>query len=462
MTSPGDPDDDTFEPLSDGVSAGADVSTEGSNVCRAAALAALLRGATAAISALTTELRAIGFSELILEDSANNWAGQDPLGSLGGLGRGLDASLDQTRIRRWTEMNENADPRPAVEFLLAMLGSTFERESAAAAAALWRGLNLGTQLSPRSITARRLIYDRLFFDPRYDDADLWWPYPFGLEKELLPVFDAGETQPWDPERWLNIYQQLQFRLGQDRYVDAFLIAATVRSRLSQALQSPDSITRSLAIAALVPAADAHGSPPPQDSEFPPTTATGAATVSTIIHGTKAWTGDWWRPKVGDFHRFIHDIYRPNLYNGGGRFSWSGAYSAKHRAKAAEDFVAWVEDLAPQGIQTLFGHSYGGEIAARAANLGTPIDQLVLLSTPVTSHVKAAAAAGERIVDIRLPLDPILALELRPQRLAPRENVTRVITSWRLSHSATHEESVWVSDDIARRGQIQLEPNLVSR
>lgn len=74
-------------------------------------------------------------------------------------------------------------------------------------------------------------------------------------------------------------------------------------------------------------------------------------------------------------------------------------------------------------QTLFGHSYGGEITARAANLGTPISQLVLLSTPVTSHVKAAAAAGVRIVDIRLPLDPVLALELKPERLAPRKNVT---------------------------------------
>ncbi|WP_205625386.1 hypothetical protein, partial [Mycobacterium avium] len=65
MTRPDAADGDTFEPLSDGVSARADVFTEGTNVCRAAALAPLFRGATAATSALMTELRAIGFSELI-------------------------------------------------------------------------------------------------------------------------------------------------------------------------------------------------------------------------------------------------------------------------------------------------------------------------------------------------------------------------------------------------------------
>ncbi|WP_139808892.1 alpha/beta fold hydrolase, partial [Mycobacterium avium] len=163
---------------------------------------------------------------------------------------------------------------------------------------------------------------------------------------------------------------------------------------------------------------------------------------------------------GDFYLAI-DNYRPNLYNGGARFSWSGAYRARHRAKAAEEFAEWAAELAPHGIQTLFGHSYGGEIATRAANLSVPIRQLVLLSTPVTSHVEAAAASGTEIVDVRLPLDPVLALELRTQRIAARQNVTEVITSWRLSHSATHRESVWVSEDIAERAQIQPEPNLVS-
>jgi pimeloyl-ACP methyl ester carboxylesterase len=461
MTRPDAADGDMFEPFSDGASARADVSTEGTNVCRAAALATLFRGATAATSALTTELHTIGFSELILQSGARHWSGQDLFERPGGFGRSFDTDLDQTRMVRWAEMNENDDPRPAVEFLLAMLGSSLERESAAAAAALWRGLDLGAQLPPRSVTARRRIYDYLLFDPRYGDTlDSWLLQPIVGELGLF-AFGAGETQPWDSDRWLNAYQQLQFRLGQGRYVDAFVVATTVQARLAQALRSPDAVTLSLAIAALAPVDATDGPPPAQEPTLPSTAAPPALTVSTIIHGTWAWIGDWWRPKVGDFHRFIYDNYRPNLYNGGARFSWSGAYRARHRAKAAEDFAEWVAELAPHGIQTLFGHSYGGEIATRAANLGVPIRQLVLLSTPVTSHVEAAAAYGTEIVDVRLPLDPVLALELRTQRIAARQNVTEVITSWRLSHSATHRESVWVSEDIAERAQIQPEPNLVS-
>jgi hypothetical protein len=463
MTEPDSSDGDTFEPLADGVSARADVSTESSNVCRAATLATLLRGATAATSALATELHTIGFSELIIQSGARHWSGQDLFERVGRFGRSFDTDLDQTRMGRWAEMNENNDPRAAAEFLLAMLGSPLERESAAAAAALWRGLDLGAQLPPQSVTGRRRIYDYLLFDPRYSDTfDSWLPQPLELGELGLSAFDAGETQPWDSDRWLNVYQQLQFRLGGDRYVDAFVIATTVQARLAQALRSPDAVTRSLAIAALVPVDAADGSPPAQALTSPLTAAPAPLTVSTIIHGTWAWIGEWWRPNVGDFHRFIYGNYRPNLYSGGARFSWSGAYRARHRATAAEDFAEWAAELAPQGIQTLFGHSYGGEIATRAVNLGVPIRQLVLLSTPVTSHVEAAAASGTEIIDVRLPLDPVLALELRTQRIAPRQNVTEVITSWRLSHSATHRESVWVSEDIAERAQIQLEPSFVVR
>jgi pimeloyl-ACP methyl ester carboxylesterase len=462
MTTPDAADGDTFEPLSDGVSARADVLTEGTNVCRAAALAPLFRGATAATNALTTELRAIGFSEPILQSGARHWSEQDLFERLGGFGRIFDTDLDQARMGRWAEMNENDDPRAAVEFLLAMLGSSLERESAAAAAALWRGLDLGAQLPQRSVTARRRIYDYLLFDPRYGDAfDSWLLQPFGLGEFGFSAFDVGDTQPWNSDSWLNTYQQLQFRLGRDRYIDAFVVATTVRARLAQALRSPDPVTLSVAIAALVPGDAAGGPPPAQKSTLPSTASPPEPVVSTIVHGTGAWVGDWWRPKVGDFHQFIHDNYRPNLYDGGARFSWSGAYKTHHRAKAAEDFADWASELAPHGIQTLFGHSYGGEIASRAANLGVPIQQLVLLSAPVTSHVMAAAASGREIVDIRLPLDPVLALELRPQRISARKNVTEVITSWRLSHSATHRKSVWVSENIAERAQIQPEPNLVS-
>jgi hypothetical protein len=463
MTAPGD--DDAFEPLADGASAAPSPSNEGSNVCRAAALAYLLRGITPAIAGLTTELRAIGFSDLILHDNGRDWAGQDLLRGLVASTVGLDTNLDLTRMSRWAEMNENADAASAVGFLVAMLGSVLERESAAAAAALWRGLNLGTQLLPASITARHHIYDLLFGDPDFGYRirnDFWPLRPLNLRGPSSYAFEPEDTQRWEPERWRETYQQLSYRFGLgDRYVDAFVVTVLAFARLEQALRSPDAVTRSLAIAALV--ADADGNQTPPDAGQPAEgTVPASPTVSTMIHGTRAFLGDWWRPRVGNFHRFISDSYRPNLYSGGAHFHWSGVYSPQHRARAAEYFAEWVADRAPAGIQSVFGHSYGGEIAARALKLGTPIQEPILLSTPVSRHVKAAAQSGTRLVDIRLPFDPVLALELKVQRIPPRPNVTEVLTRWRLDHGATHKEAVWQSDNLAQRAQIEPKPDLARR
>jgi hypothetical protein len=446
MTAPSD-DDGVFEPFADGVTASSSPPYEGSNVCRAAALAFLLRGAAIAAGGLATELRALGFSDLVLQDNTRDWAAQDPLGRLGSYTARTDTNLDLTRMRGWAELNENADPAGAVGFLFAMLGSALERESAAAAAALWRGLRLATQLPPRSASARRRIFERLYFDLDFDldRRDGFWPlYPLGLREPPLSTVDSDAAVQWESDRWSETYQRFSYRLRHgDRYVDAYLIAALAFARLDQALRSPDTIARSLGAAALVREVDAYEPPWELDLQSPSDAVSTSPSVSTMIHGTWAYMGDWWRPRVGDFHRFIGGKYRRNLYSGGAHFHWSGNYKARHRARAAEFFAEWVTDRAPAGIQSLFAHSYGGEIAARALTLGTPIQELILLSTPVTSHVKAAQSIA-RLIDIRLPFDPVLALELRRQRIPLNRNVIRVLTSWRLDHAATHKESVWLA------------------
>jgi pimeloyl-ACP methyl ester carboxylesterase len=173
----------------------------------------------------------------------------------------------------------------------------------------------------------------------------------------------------------------------------------------------------------------------------------------MIHGTWGWKGDWWRPQ-GEFHRFILQNHRPNLYSRGAKFSWSGAYSDNQRSLAANDFNEWSYDVAPHGIQTVFGHSYGGEVAARALAGGARIHELVLLSTPVTKHLDVAVRSGVPIVDIRLRFDPVLAIAGARQSITSQPNVTEVLLDqWRLDHGATHDEQVWLMEDVARRGRL---------
>jgi hypothetical protein len=458
VTNPQDPHD-VFEPVSDAESVRSTVENEGSNVCRAAALSSLLQEATPEMAQLAAEQRALGFSEQMIERGGRSWREGDALRSDANDPLSQDGDLDQIRFRRWNQLNETADPRQAVGFLVAMLGSPLERESAAAAAALWRGLDLPNRQRPPGIGGRRL-YDRMMFDLDWTDRDPLWPWQIGWPEAPVSILLDGETLPWESDLWQRTYQRQVSRFGLDAYLDAAIVATLTRIRLDSAARSSDDITRSLAFAALeMPEADKVTPEPPPP---PPVAAPRIPTLSTMIHGTWAWQGSWWVPGA-DFHRFIRGGYRPNVYSGGAMFSWSGAYKKNQRALAAQRFTAWAAELAPGGVQTLFGHSYGGEIAARAFSAGTPIGELILLSTPVTRYVEAASRSDVRVVDVRLRFDPVLAIARKGQRIAKRPNVTRVLLNgWRLSHGATHEESVWLAEDVAGRGQIRLESDLVER
>jgi len=173
----------------------------------------------------------------------------------------------------------------------------------------------------------------------------------------------------------------------------------------------------------------------------------------MIHGTWAWKGDWWRPRSG-FHEFILRNHRPNLFSRGAKFSWSGSLRDAHREQAAIDFVKWAADVAPHGLQTVFAHSYGGEVAARASHNRAKIHEVVLLSTPTSPSVCALVGRKVRVVDVRLRFDIVLGIAGRGQRMPAGPNVIEVLLNrWRWSHGATHEEHVWRTEDIAARSRL---------
>lgn len=444
--------DDVFEPFDFVESAQASAEFEGSNVCRAATLSSLLQEATDAMNALTTELLSLGFSEPIIERAGRGWREVDPLDGQTDLAVSADEDLNEIRIRRWIDLNEDTGPRRSVSFLAAMLGSPLERESAAAAAALWLGLGLQTrrQFLPSQPELFSML-ERLAFE--LDGAlynNLWAPWPGWqqLDPSAIPDEPPAQAISWDPFQWQDVYRRLMFFAGSGIDVDSFVLTALVRGRLGTAIRSPDAITRSLALAGVQPVDAGDGTVPQQP--IPPATSPISLTTSTIIHGTFAWKGNWWRPG-GAFHQFIRSSYRPNLFNRGTKYSWSGALSAGQRSLAASDFVEWAAEVAPTGVQSVFAHSYGGDIACQAANSGRCyIDQLVLLSTPVTGHVESAARAGLRVLDIRLPFDPVLGLTAKAQRIRYNPNGSQVLLRWGLDHGATHEVQVWHDEDIAIR------------
>ena len=129
MTTPNEADD-AFEPSAEAETALSSTAFEGTNVCRAAALSSLLQEATVAMGALSAEQRSLGFSEEIIERGGRAWREFDVFDGQTDLTLSPDGDPDAARIRRWIELNETASPRSAVSFLVAILGSGLERESA--------------------------------------------------------------------------------------------------------------------------------------------------------------------------------------------------------------------------------------------------------------------------------------------------------------------------------------------
>lgn len=164
----------------------------------------------------------------------------------------------------------------------------------------------------------------------------------------------------------------------------------------------------------------------------------------MIHGTWGWKGDWWRPR-SSFHDFILHNHRPKLVQPWCQVQLERSALTIPRTARSNAF----RRLA------VFAHSYGGEVAARAVLCGAPISELVLLSTPVTPWVEMALPYTPRVVDVRLRFDPVLGIAQTQQRImSPGPNTTTVLFGrWRYSHGATHEESVWHDEDIARRGRL---------
>jgi hypothetical protein len=449
-----DDSDETFEVSPDPGTVVMSPEFEGANVCRVAALSTRFGDDRQTVADLADEFGAFGFSAQVVSTD-RSWSEVGPLELFTGLTDRAD-SLDDTRRRAWDRLNDSGGPGDAVGFLVAILGSELERESAAAAAVLWRILDgLPDRIVPPDPRIWYL-WERSYFDISPDGLpfgrDLWsglQPWPAVGVAELPGEEVPGV--PWDPTLWRTLFDSVT-RFITGGYEDLWLVTLFVRRRLAQALRSPDQVTRSLALAAFSPAGRGFASPagPPPS----PVAAPSQPLVSTMIHGTWGWKSDWWRPGT-TFHDFVLNNHRANLYARGAKFSWSGAYSDRQRAQAAVDFKDWAGEIAKGGLETVFGHSYGGEVAARAAT-ATSVQQLVLLSSPATNWVDTAAKlTALKVVDVRLRFDPVLGIARTPQRLTVKApNVTEVLLKRRrLSHGATHEEPVWRKEKIAQRGGI---------
>jgi hypothetical protein len=170
---------------------------------------------------------------------------------------------------------------------------------------------------------------------------------------------------------------------------------------------------------------------------------GAADTTMLIHGTWAANSPWWQPG-GDFHAYILQQVRPDLYAQPDRFGWSGGYSDAARTIAAQDLIQWVNEHNDQGLD-LITHSHGGNVSMQATqmNPGLTIGELILLSCPVhiPKYQPNFAMVTKKTVSIRVHLDLVILADRGGQKFTLPQITENVLPIW-FDHSATHEPEIW--------------------
>ncbi len=345
----------------------------------------------------------------------------------------------EARSRAWQDLNAGADPAPRLAFLVAGLSSALERESATAAVSL-----LGTMNAPPGAVPPEIRFE-LWRMLDVEGRALW----------ATPALWSGDDTVPTPVDWRGQAWQagVEVALGRVPVVwgtpsVAAVVWSVAEVRVRLAHLSADPIVRQIAAAANLQRLEPMESPaqvPPR-----PRRADTRPKISTMVHGTWGWKDDWWYPG-GDFFEYVAGLRRQELYRGGGEFSWSGAYSIRQRMQAADRLARWIDGVGAGHLDTVYAHSFGGEVVARAVNSGARIDDVVLLSAPVQRQQVDMLGRVTRIIDVRLAVDIVLILAGAGQCLPDHPSVTRYIVDrpfW--SHGATHSPELWQTEDIAAK------------
>jgi hypothetical protein len=209
--------------------------------------------------------------------------------------------------------------------------------------------------------------------------------------------------------------------------------------LEDCTHSEDDLTRHVAATGL--AKLAPESPRLSELSTPRSQETqGSSThTSLLVHGTWAANEQWWKPG-GNFHSYLLNGCRPDLYANADAFSWSGAYSEAGRALAATELQGW---LTGHTIQSpyLLSHSHGGSVVMLATQNGLNTGPLVLLSCPVHSIYAPDFSRTGQVVSIRVKLDLVILVDGGGQKFSDPRIKERVLPIW-FDHFASHNPAVW--------------------
>ena len=425
--------------------------TEGSNCLRVAGVSLINLGLKNFLIGKESIFREVGFTERAIysreKETGTSTITQDKENFIDNfsnfIGTFLENRIKGFRTDSWEYLLNNlSDDTATFIFVFSSLVSDLERESLIAAVSLkemisklgfnWH-LNLARKYSEQSGNENFLT------SMDYHESSLLFNKPRIANSGKLSLVEFNGRD------WFELCTKVLIN-SKNRLNFTSILAAIhflVDVRISQAFISSDSLSREIAISAV------RSRLP--ESEHPLVLADPDPNyLSIMIHGTAAFTGDWWCPG-GDFFDYAKQNVSQNLYSGGKEFSWSGWPSRKNLKVAGEKLARWGSAGSSRGLDTVFAHSYGADVSARAIVGGFVIRRNILLSAPVTKHVDLSTHLARFTIDIRVRYDWVLHAAFRPQDIGNSPNVTKILGQrnyW--DHSVTHTESFWNYEGIAQR------------
>jgi hypothetical protein len=216
--------------------------------------------------------------------------------------------------------------------------------------------------------------------------------------------------------------------------------------LVRGTRSQDSLVRDVAATALGRLAPEHSRLRQMTKRAGARPGGEASHTAMLVHGTFARNHEWWQPG-GSFHGYLKGTARPDLYDAGDRFEWSGGYSDAARDIGAHDLREWVEQHSLNGLD-LFGHSHGANVTVQATRFGLNAGNLILLSCPVHVHkYMPDFSHAASVVSIRVHLDLVILADRGGQLFLHPQIQENVLPIW-FDHGASHDPQVWQQHNVA--------------
>jgi hypothetical protein len=218
--------------------------------------------------------------------------------------------------------------------------------------------------------------------------------------------------------------------------------------LAEAVQSTDDLERDVAATALARLSPSHPALAKLTRIRKSRAKPRPAHTATMVHGTWAADGTWWR-KGGDFFNYVRTL-RDDLYMGNDYYRWTGGYSDAARADGAQRLTEWVVEHNELGLD-LFGHSHGANVSLKATMIGMNAGTLYLLSCPVHWHkYRPDFSRVTRVVSVRVKLDLVILADLGGQRFSKSSGIEENVLDLWFNHGASHDPQVWKDHNVAKR------------